>query len=130
MRSPCKGFKRQPYHPGGGQADHHQYCDGGGSLVGPGTLTVPAGGTLLLAPRSELSGIDLVNHGQVTVAADASFDAVHVANGATLENTGSLTLADGSILNDDNGVGSGNKLVNDAGATITYPGAATVPPSP
>ena len=71
-----------------------------------------------------MNGIDLVNHGQVTLGADASFDTVNMVNGATLENTGALSLADGSILKDDNGVGSGNKLVNDAGGTITYPGGS------
>ena len=65
-----------------------------------------------------------MNHGQVTLGADASFNTVNMVNGATLENTGALSLADGSTLKDDNGVGSGNKLVNDAGGTITYPGGS------
>ncbi len=71
-----------------------------------------------------LDEIDLVNRGQVTVAADAGGSPVNVENGATLENAGTLTLADGSILEDDNGVGSGNKLINDAGGTISYPGGS------
>jgi hypothetical protein len=92
----------------------------GGVLAGPGTLTVPAGGSVTMNPGSALSsGIDLVNRGSLTLAAGREVD---LEGASTLENAGTLALADSSDLGWD-GSAKG-KLVNDAGAAVSYGGGA------
>jgi hypothetical protein len=79
---------------------------------------VPAGGTLTIDATSALDQIHLVNDGQATIT---GHNPVYLEDSATLENAGTLTLADASDLVNGGGSGPG-QLLNDTGATITYPG--------
>ena len=88
-----------------------------GALTGPGTFTIPAGGSVTLNPGSSLNGIDLVNRGILALA--AGFEA-ELEGATTLENAGTLTLADSSDLGWDGN--SGGQLINDATGTISYAG--------
>ncbi|HLX49531.1 MAG TPA: fibronectin type III domain-containing protein [Streptosporangiaceae bacterium] len=88
-----------------------------GALTGPGTLTVPTGGSVTLNPGSSLNGIDLVNQGILTLATGPQAE---LEGASTLENAGTLTLADSSDLGWDGN--SGGQLINDASGTITYAG--------
>jgi hypothetical protein len=87
-----------------------------GSLVGPGVLTVPAGGSVQLNPGSRLLGIHLLNKGRLGIGGNS----VNLEGASTLENAGTLTLADNADLTWDGT--SGDQLINDAGATISYAG--------
>jgi hypothetical protein len=87
-----------------------------GTLVGPGVLTVPAGGSLQLNSGSRLLSIHLVNKGQLGIGGNS----VSIEGATTLENAGTLTLADSADLSWDGT--SGDQLINDAGGTISYSG--------
>ena len=87
-----------------------------GSLAGTATLTVPPTGTLTLTGGT-LSGSHLINQGTATQTGMTNFYA-----GSTLENAGSLVLADNSTLYDADNNAS-NLLTNDLGATLTYSSA-------
>jgi hypothetical protein len=87
-----------------------------GSITGPGTVTIPAGGSVTLATDSSLSGIYLINKGNLTIGPGAA----GTLNGATkLENDATLILKDDAYVNWD---GTSGELVNAASGTIDYPG--------
>jgi RHS repeat-associated protein len=92
----------------------------GGEIDGPGTLTVPAAGTVTVTSSGARlgAGVRLLNQGQMTIPQST----VRLSGSSTLENQGSLTLqAGGSVVSADI---SANVLENDQGATIDYSGAA------
>jgi hypothetical protein len=92
----------------------------GGSLKGPGKVSVPSGGQLTLGAGGHLSGgLDLVNHGTGTVQTGQQFA---ISGGVVLENAASLEIVDGA--NVANYPYESGELLNDAGATITYPGGS------
>ena len=99
-----------------------------GSLAGPGSVTVPAGGVLALqgseafgipADNVVLSGgVRLVNKGSATMSDPTYSDSGLVfVDGAVFENAGSLALSDGTQVQSEDGTGS---VINDAGATVSY----------
>ncbi len=88
-----------------------------GGIGGPGTVTVPSGGSLTFSGNSNLTGIDLVNHGTIKISASSTATLTGVT---TLENAGTLTLADGGSVGWDGN--NGGRLLNDNGATISYAG--------
>jgi Fibronectin type III domain len=92
--------------------------NGGATLGGSGKASVSPGATLAL-DQAFINGAHLVNHGQASIGASGY---AQLQNGATLENAGTLTLSDGSNLAGDGT--SGERLINDSGATVTYPGGS------
>ena len=98
-----------------------------GTVQGPGTLTVPSGGQLTVqAGSASLTGnVTVVVHGAMAVQGNASLD---VPFGTTVENYGTLSLADGSDLgesqNCDYNPGGCGTVVNEPGATLSYPGSS------
>ena len=91
-----------------------------GTLAGPGTATLPAGsaGTLNCP---QLSGVTLVNQGALTVASNGC-GYTYMSAKAVLQNAGTITLQNGAGIDSD---GSAVQLVNQAGATISYPSGST-----
>jgi hypothetical protein len=85
----------------------------GGTLEGPATATIPSTGTLTLTGGT-LTGAHIVNQGAATQTGTTYFNA-----GSTLENAGSLALADSSDLYDADNNAS-NLFQNDLGGTLTY----------
>ena len=89
------------------------------SVSGPGTFTVPAGGTLNIVNQGETdttalaNGIRLVNDGTLNV--DSSY--LNIDDTSVLENAGSLVLGDTQV-------GGGASLVNDSTGTISILGAS------
>jgi hypothetical protein len=103
---------------GGGLVVTSALTTQGGSLAGAGTVTVPAGATGTLC-NIMLNGVTLANDGALT-ASGSSCNVSQLTGGATLQNAGTITIADGAELET---VGSGGaQLINQAGATITYHG--------
>jgi fibronectin-binding autotransporter adhesin len=93
--------------------------EGSGRLSGPGSVTVPSGGKLALGAGAFLAGaLRLINAGAGTVQIG---NEVLIEGGSTLENKGTLTLADGANIAYPFSPGAG-QLLNDAGATINYSG--------
>jgi fibronectin-binding autotransporter adhesin len=91
----------------------------GGTLAGPGTVTVPSGGLLTLGANAYLADdIKLINAGTGTVQTG---NAVEIEGGSTLENTGTLDLADGSYLSYVYAPYEG-QLLNETGGKISYAG--------
>ena len=90
----------------------------GGEVDGPGTLTIPTGGTATLENEGSLgNGAHLVNSGTTTIG---SFDLI---GSSTLENEAAITLQNGTDLVTD---GSPNELLNDSTGTITFNGQSSV----
>jgi large repetitive protein len=92
-----------------------------GTLSGPGTLTVASGSTVTMANGSTVgAGLDLINQGNLTLASGAQ---VGMKQGSLINNAGTFTTRDGSVLLDDDN--TGNALFNNAGATVGYPGGSS-----
>jgi Fibronectin type III domain len=92
---------------------------GSGVLAGPGSVTVPSGGSLTLGSNASLAeDLTLVNDGTGALQSGSS---TNVQGGSTLENAGTLQLADGSNLSYEYSPDAG-VLLNEAGGTITYAG--------
>ncbi len=92
-----------------------------GSLVGPGSFAVSGSATLtnpgLGSYPTSGTGVHLTVSGSTSVTGTA-----YLQEGSTLENSGTLTMADSSNLADYDGLG--NQFVNDTLGTITHNGAA------
>jgi hypothetical protein len=88
------------------------------SVNGPGTFTVPAGGTLNIVNQGETdtttlaNGIRLVNDGTLNVDTNV----LNIDDTSVLENAGSLVLGQTQL-------GTGGSLVNDSTGTISTSGA-------
>jgi hypothetical protein len=90
------------------------------TLSGPGTVTVPAGSTLTLAPGFALAGgVRLVNKGSGEVQGCQCSAPESFAGGSVLENAGTLTIDNGADPGYDSDNNTGNEIINDAGATMT-----------
>ena len=98
----------------------------GGTVQGPGTLAVPSGGQLTV-PASDAAwlanNVTVVVDGALAMQGNASLD---VLSGTTVENYGTLSLANGSDLGYgcQYGPGECGTVVNEAGATLSYPGSS------
>ena len=86
--------------------------------MGPGTVTVPAGSAATLDCPG-LSGVTVVNDG--TLAAQGC-GSVEFTNSAVLDNHGTITLADNTVLNTND---ASSQLINQAAGTITYNGTTS-----
>ena len=96
-----------------------------GELDGPGTVTIPASGSLGLGASGVdaflEAGADLVNDGTATEAANG-FGTVQFFGGSTLESAGSIALADNGGMQDDDST-TPSQFINDPGASVTYDGS-------
>jgi len=89
-----------------------------GSITGPGTVTIPAGGSVTMANDASLSAIHLTNKGNLTLGPGGA--GITIDGATTLENAATLTLDDGASINwDENTSG---KITNTTSGAITYPG--------
>ena len=102
----------------------------GGTLEGPGTVTVSGSAALGQASSNANSylgvsggsgtGVHVVLEGSTTVAGGT----VEFYEGSELENRGTLTLSDNTLLTNQDS-NAGNEFVNDSGATLTYTGSTS-----
>jgi hypothetical protein len=98
----------------------------GGALSGPGTVTVPSGGTLQLGGAAELdNGAHLINRGSASLLATIEVNcygqvvSLCFSGSSSFENAGSLSIADNAhVVASDNT----ESMINDAGGTVTYGG--------
>ena len=88
-----------------------------GTLAGPGTLTVPKGGSVAMSGAT-LSELDLVDDGSVTVDAGTG---LQLDGASALENTGTVTLGDGASVGYDNTFG---EWINAVGGVVSYGGGS------
>ena len=64
-----------------------------GTISGSGPVTVPAGGTLSVPSYcATLDGATLTNLGTLSLASEVTYSCVQLANGATIENAGTLRV--------------------------------------
>ena len=108
-----------------------------GSMTGAGTTRIAAGATATLSGFVDLSGRTLRNEGALRIDGPSAYWSL--GPGARLENAASLTLTDGSMINDSSGLqpsvlintgtitraaGTGDAMVN---APVDNRGAITAP---
>jgi RHS repeat-associated protein len=90
-----------------------------GELYGTGTFTVGSSGTLQLSDGGQLEGgITVINDGAANAPASSDFT---IDGSATLQNDGTLTLADSSTIASGYEVGS---TVNESAGTVSFTGSA------
>jgi hypothetical protein len=102
-----------------------------GTLDGSGTLTLAATGTGTLGAQGNQGitlsgGFHLVNQGTLTTFSDPIdgwFTYLYLYNASTVENAGTLTLADQTAFYDQDV--TGNLFRNDAGKTVNFAGPTT-----
>jgi hypothetical protein len=111
----------------------------GGTLAGPGSVTIPSGGSLSMTASGGSLGIsgttgtgaDLINQADVNLAAGAA-GTLFFYEASKLENQATIAAGDGTqFYNTDL---TTNQVLNDVGATLSYAGSsaaasATIPMS-
>jgi hypothetical protein len=104
--------------PGGVTVD--QLVFDGGTIDGPGTVTIPAGGSVTVESGQEGwldDGARLLNQGAGSVPASSD---LFLVGSSEIENTGTFSLATGALVSADDG--SADQFLNDATGTVSYDG--------
>jgi hypothetical protein len=91
----------------------------GGTIYGPGSLTVPNSGTAT-ATYAYLRDLPFTNDGTLTISTNT---VVYLYASSSVENSGTTTLGDSSQIYDADS--TANSLVNDVAATISYTGSTS-----
>ena len=99
-----------------------------GTLDGPGSLTLSAGTTSASNNCPIINDARLINRGSMTVNIDNDcgvygIDGLPLYDGGVLENAGSLSLTDNTIIASDGSAGA--QVINDVGASISYDGSSS-----